>query len=215
MVHTDAANLKNAQALAGQQRAIVDQKTLKAPFAGQLASVRLIPGQYLPPGTAVVTLQALSPIYIDFLLPQQAMAQIKVGQKVTARVGAFPDRTFIGDISAINPKIELGTRNVQVRATLANDDHTLVPGMFAKVDIEVGKPQKHLTLPQTAIVYNGTATWSMSSTRAGQGQGPDGKPGLDPVRQVLTRPAPRAAIRLPSSRVSRTVTPIVSTRPDE
>ena len=184
VVDTDAANLKNAQALAGQQRAIVDQKTLKAPFAGQLGIRQVDLGQYLSPGTAVVTLQALSPIYIDFLLPQQAMAQIKVGQKVTARVDAFPDRTFTGEISAINPKIELGTRNVQVRATLANDDHTLVPGMFAKVDIEVGKPQQHLTLPQTAIVYNAYGNLVYVVDESGNGQGPDGKPGLT-VRQVF------------------------------
>lgn len=185
VVDTDAANLKNAQALAAQQRAIVDQKTLKAPFAGQLG-IRLVDlGQYLAPGTAVVTLQAVSPIYVDFLLPQQQVSQIKVGQKVTARVDAFPDRTFEGDISAINPRVELGTRNVSVRATLANEDHTLLPGMFAKVDIAIGAPHKEMTLPQTAIVYNayGNLVYVVDENSKGP-PGPDGKPTLA-VRQVF------------------------------
>ena len=185
MVDTDAANLKNAQALAGQQRAIVDQKTLKAPFAGQLGIRQIDLGQYLSPGTPVVTLQALSPIYIDFLLPQQQVAQVKVGQKVTARIDAFPDRTYEGEIFAINPKIEIGTRNVIVRATVENEDHSLLPGMFAKVDIAIGAPRKEMTLPQTAIVYNAYGNLVYVVDESGNGPpGPDGKPMLT-VQQVF------------------------------
>lgn len=185
VVDTDAANLKNAQALAGQQRAIVDQKTLKAPFAGQLGIRQIDLGQYLSPGTPVVTLQALSPIYIDFLLPQQQVAQVKVGQKVTARIDAFPDRTYEGEIFAINPKIEIGTRNVIVRATVENEDHSLLPGMFAKVDIAIGAPRKEMTLPQTAIVYNAYGNLVYVVDESGNGPpGPDGKPMLT-VQQVF------------------------------
>ena len=185
VVDTDAANLKNAQALAGQQRAIVDQKTLKAPFAGQLGIRQIDLGQYLSPGTPVVTLQALSPIYIDFLLPQQQVAQIKVGQKVTARVDAFPDRTYEGEIFAINPKIEIGTRNVIVRATVGNEDHSLLPGMFARVDIAIGAPRKEMTLPQTAIVYNAYGNLVYVVDESGEGPpGADGKPMLT-VKQVF------------------------------
>jgi len=185
VVDTDAANLKNAQALAGQQRAIVDQKTLKAPFAGQLGIRQIDLGQYLSPGTAVVTLQALSPIYIDFLLPQQQVAQIKVGQKVVARIDAFPDRTYEGEIFAINPKIEIGTRNVIVRATVENGDHSLLPGMFAKVDIAIGAPRKEMTLPQTAIVYNAYGNLVYVVDESGKGPpGPDGKPMLT-VKQIF------------------------------
>ncbi len=185
VVDTDAANLKNAQALAGQQRAIVDQKTLKAPFAGQLGIRQIDLGQYLSPGTPVVTLQALSPIYIDFLLPQQQVAQIKVGQKVEARVDAFPDRTYEGEIFAINPKIEIGTRNVIVRATVGNEDHSLLPGMFARVDIAIGAPRKEMTLPQTAIVYNAYGNLVYVVDESGEGPpGADGKPMLT-VKQVF------------------------------
>jgi|SRR5579883_206427 len=179
---TDAANVKNTEALAAQQRAIVDQKMLKAPFAGRLGIRQVDLGQYLAAGTAVVTLQALTPIYVDFTLPQQAMAQLKVGQKVRARVDAYPGKTFAGDILAISPKVEVGSRNVQVRATLANDDQTLMPGMFATVDIDVGAPQQQLTLPQTAITYN--AYGNIVYVVDDKGKGPDGKPSLV-VRQVF------------------------------
>lgn len=179
---TDAANVKNTEALAAQQRAIVDQKMLKAPFAGRLGIRQVDLGQYLAAGSAVVTLQALTPIYVDFMLPQQAMAQLKVGQKVMARVDAYPGKTFAGDILAISPKVEVGSRNVQVRATLANDDQTLMPGMFATVDIDVGAPQQQLTLPQTAITYN--AYGNIVYVVDDKGKGPDGKPRLV-VRQVF------------------------------
>jgi membrane fusion protein (multidrug efflux system) len=155
---------------------------LKAPFAGRLGIRQVDLGQYLAAGSAVVTLQALTPIYVDFMLPQQAMAQLKVGQKVMARVDAYPGKTFAGDILAISPKVEVGSRNVQVRATLANDDQTLMPGMFATVDIDVGAPQQQLTLPQTAITYN--AYGNIVYVVDDKGKGPDGKPRLV-VRQVF------------------------------
>jgi membrane fusion protein (multidrug efflux system) len=102
----------------------------------------------------MVTLQALDPIFVDFFLPQQALDRLKVGQTLSARIDTYPDRTFPGEISAINPKIDSGTRNVQVRATLKNPDHALLPGMYATVEIAAGAPTRQLTLPATAIAYN-------------------------------------------------------------
>ncbi|HLI13683.1 MAG TPA: efflux RND transporter periplasmic adaptor subunit [Alphaproteobacteria bacterium] len=151
---SDAANLKNAKAQVAEQQAVVDKKVLRAPFAGHLG-VRLVDlGQYLNAGTTIATLQALDPLYVDFYLPQQALDQIKVGQAVTAKIDAYPGQTFPGQILAINPLVDASTRNVQVRATLRNPDHKLLPGMYATVDIATGKPQVYVTLPQTAITYN-------------------------------------------------------------
>jgi membrane fusion protein (multidrug efflux system) len=153
-IDADRANLKNAQAQVAQQQAILDKKTLRAPFAGHLGIRAIDLGQYLGPGTAIVTLQALDPIYLDFFVPQQAIDQVRLGQSVTVRIDAFKDQTFAGEISAINPKIDTNTRNVQVRATLKNADHRLLPGMYATVAIDTGAPQNYITLPQTAIAYN-------------------------------------------------------------
>jgi membrane fusion protein, multidrug efflux system len=154
VVDKDAADLKNNRAQVEQQRAILEKKTLKAPFAGHLGLRQVDLGQYLAPGNVVVTLQALTPIFADFLLPQQALDKIKVGQAVTAKVDTYPGKTFPGKIMAINPKVDISTRNVQVRATLDNPERLLMPGMYVSVSTVTGAPQKLVTVPQTAISYN-------------------------------------------------------------
>lgn len=151
---SDAANLKNLQAQAASQAATVAKKNITAPFAGRLGVAAVNPGQYLSAGDKIVTLQALDPIYIDFALPQQALAKVAVGQTVTLRSDTYPDETFSGKITTIDPKVDPATRNVQVEATLTNAKQLLLPGMFATVLIDTGKTERYLTLPQTAITYN-------------------------------------------------------------
>ncbi len=153
-VDADIANLRNAQAQVDAQQAAVDKKTLKAPFSGRLGIRAADLGQFLPAGTAIVTLQALDPIHADFFLPQQALSQIETGQRITARIDTWPGETFPGEITAINPKVDTATRNVQVRATLKNPGERLLPGMFARVEITVGAPRNVVTLPVTAITSN-------------------------------------------------------------
>ena len=153
-VDTDEGNLKNAQALVAQQQALVNYKFIRAPFAGRLGIRQVDLGQYLAAGTTIVTLQQIDPIYVDFFVPQQSLAQIKVGQAATAKVDTFPDHSFAGKVLAINSLVDAATRNVQVRAEFSNKDHLLLPGMFATVDIDTGAPQKFVTLPQTAVAYN-------------------------------------------------------------
>lgn len=154
IVDNDEANLRNARAQVAVQKAILDKKTLRAPFDGKLGLRQVDLGQFLAAGTMIATLQAMDPIFVDFLLPQQAVAQITVGDRVRAKIDAFPGRIFEGKITAINPKIETGSRNVQVRATLPNADQKLMPGMFAAVELDTGAAQRLVTLPQTAVSYN-------------------------------------------------------------
>ena len=182
VVDNDEANLRNAKAQVAQQKAIVDKKTLRAPFGGKLGLRQVDLGQYLSAGTMIATLQSLDPIFVDFLLPQQAVAQLAVGAKVLAKVDAFPDRVFTGQITAINPKIETASRNIQVRATLPNADQKLLPGMFATVQLETGAAQHLITLPQTAVSYNpyGSLVYLVDD----KAKGADGKSQLT-VRQVF------------------------------
>lgn len=182
IVDNDEANLRNAKAQVAVQKAILDKKTLRAPFDGKLGLRQVDLGQFLPAGTEIATLQSLDPIFVDFLLPQQAVAQILVGEKVRAKVDAFPGRTFEGKITAINPKIDTGSRNVQVRATVSNADQKLLPGMFATVELDTGGAQRLVTLPQTAVSYNpyGSLVYIVDD----KGAGPDGKPQLT-ARQVF------------------------------
>lgn len=150
----DAANLKNAEAAVAEQRAMLNKKIVRAPFAGRLG-VRLVDeGQYITPGTAVVTLQDLNSIYADFYLPDQDAVRLQAGQKVRITTSGTGDESFEGTITAIDPKVDLKSRNVLIRATLANTKHRLLPGASAEITIDAGKGERHLTLPQTAITFN-------------------------------------------------------------
>ncbi len=150
----DAANLKSARAQVAQQQALIDKKEIRAPFSGHLGIRAVDIGQFLGPGTKIVTLQALDPIYVDFLVPQRLLARVTAGRPVTLRTDAVPGAEFTGTVSAVDPKIDPATRNAQVRATLKNPKHVLLPGMFATVELATAAPQRRLTLPQTAISYN-------------------------------------------------------------
>jgi membrane fusion protein (multidrug efflux system) len=153
-VDTDASNLKAARAQVAAQQALIEEKAVRAPFAGRLG-IRLVDeGQYLAAGTTVVTLQALDPIFIDFYVPQQALARLKVKQTVSASVDAYPGAPFSGSIASVNSRVDAASRNVQVRASFANTDRRLVPGMYANVDIDDGDPSTLVTLPQSSITYN-------------------------------------------------------------
>ena len=154
LLDTDAANLKSLKAQVAQQAAIVAKKTIRAPFKGRLGINNVNPGQYINPGDNIVSLQALDPIYVDFYLPQQTLANLKVGQLVSVSSNTYPDKSYTGNITTINPAIEVSTRNVEVEATLANKEEELIPGMFANVAITTGKPTSFLTVPQTAISFN-------------------------------------------------------------
>jgi membrane fusion protein (multidrug efflux system) len=131
-----------------------------------------------------VTLQALDPVFVDFFVPQQSMDQIRLGQTVTVKIDAFKDQSFTGEISAVNPKVDPSSRNVQIRATLGNADHKLIPGMYATVDIATGAPKNYVTLPQTAITYNpyGDTVYIVDRKT----DGADGKPQLFARQNFVT-----------------------------
>jgi membrane fusion protein (multidrug efflux system) len=183
-VDADAANLKNALAQVAEQQAMVNKKTLRAPFAGHLGVRAVDVGQYISAGTQVVTLQALDPIYVDFFLPQQALNQVRLQQEVALKIDTYPNQTFTGIINAINPKVDAATRNVQIRAVLKNPDRKLLPGMYATIEIAAGNTQRYLTLPQTAVAYNpyGETVFVIDD----KGKGADGQPQLVARQTFIT-----------------------------
>lgn len=150
----DDADLKNKQAQIASQEAIIAKKTIRAPFDGRLGISLVNPGQYVKPGDNLVTLQALDNVYVDFFLPQKYLKQISTGLTVSFSTDAYPHQPFIGKITTINPVVDLKTRNIEVEATLANAQSTLLPGMFGTVEVNTGTQQRFLTLPQTAITFN-------------------------------------------------------------
>ncbi|QRX82046.1 efflux RND transporter periplasmic adaptor subunit [Glaciimonas sp. PAMC28666] len=153
-IDSDQADLKSKRALAAQQSATVDKKTIRAPFAGKLGITTVNPGQYLNPGDKIVTLQTIDPIYVDFFIPQKQLGGLLVGQVLNLTNDAYANTAFAGKVTAISSKVDPATRNVQVEATVANTKRQLLPGMFANVNVEVGGKKMYLTLPQTAITYN-------------------------------------------------------------
>jgi membrane fusion protein (multidrug efflux system) len=151
---TDVQTLKNLQGQVNEQKAIVAKKTIRAPFSGHLGINYINPGQYINPGDTIVTLQTLNPMWVDFFIPQQALNQLKIGKAVTVTTDSYPEKNFKGTITAINPVVDITTRNVQVEATIFNPTSELVPGMFVTVVMNTDKPQYYLTLPQSAISFN-------------------------------------------------------------
>lgn len=151
---SDEANLKSTEAQVAQQKAMIQKKTIRAPFSGHLGISAVNPGQYLNPGDKVTMLQTLDPVYVDFYVPQQSISTVKVGQKVNVTVDSIPGKLFPGKITTVDPGVDAAVRNVQVEATLPNALLALTPGMFVSVAVDTGGAVDHLTLPQTAITFN-------------------------------------------------------------
>ncbi|MEO6799821.1 MAG: efflux RND transporter periplasmic adaptor subunit [Rhodanobacter sp.] len=182
----DAANadLQAKQAAVAQQKVVVAKKQLRAPFAGRAGIITTSPGDYLSAGTAVVTLQQLDPLLVDFDVPQSELGRLRVGQTVNLKLDAFAGRQFAGKLNAISPKVDADTRNAQVEATVANHDEMLTPGMFAKVSVDVGSRQRQLTVPQAAIVYNPYGD-TVYVVQPSTGKDDQGKPLPATVRQTF------------------------------
>ncbi len=152
----DAAEAARNSAAAAVERvrAIIAQKTLSAPFAGRLGIRKIDLGQYVSPGTSLITLQQLDPIYVDFPVPEKSLDLLKPNQIVEVSVDAYPGKTFRGVIKTIDARIAQESRNVLVRGELENRKRQLLPGMFANVNVVAGAPAKVVTLPRTAITYS-------------------------------------------------------------
>lgn len=146
------AALKQADANADNIRATIAKKTIRAPFAGKLG-IRLVNlGEQLDVGKAIVSLQSLSPVYANFSLPQQNLAQLKTGLAVKISSDSYPDRTFDGTLTALNPDLNATTRSVQLQATSDNSEQLLRPGMFVRVEVLLPGEQSVLAIPRTAVV---------------------------------------------------------------
>lgn len=184
---TEAADLRNKRAQVDQQRALVEKKTIRAPFAGRLGISTMNLGQYVNPGDKIVTLQELNPLYVDFHLPQQELARVAPGQMVVITSDTYPGRTFSGKITTVNPKVDPDTRNFEVEARIENPRRELLPGMYAAVEVRAGAAQRYLTLPQTAVTYSpyGDTVFLVEE----KGKGPDNKP-LQIAKQVFVTVGP-------------------------
>jgi membrane fusion protein (multidrug efflux system) len=147
------ARAKQAEAAVATLLANIAKKTIRAPFDGRIAIRQVELGQVLASGTPIASLQSVTPIYAEFSLPQQALAAVKVGQKVRMRTDTFPGETWGGEVAIINPEVDVTTRNVRIRALFDNPDGRLAPGMFAKVEVVSGEPRPVTVVPATSVLY--------------------------------------------------------------
>lgn len=146
------ATLKENEANADAIRATIAKKTIRAPFSGQLGIRQVNLGESLSVGQSIVSLQSLTPVYVDFSLPQQDLEHLKTGLKVNVTADAYPGKEFTGDLTAINPDLDTATRSVRLRAKFANTNKLLHPGMFVRVEVELPGEDKVLAIPQTAVL---------------------------------------------------------------
>jgi membrane fusion protein (multidrug efflux system) len=147
------ARAKQTTANVATLEATIAKKTIRAPFDGRISIRQVELGQVLASGTAIATLVSVHPIYADFWLPQQALADLRPGMQARLRTDVFPNRTWDGEVSTVNPEVDVSTRNVRVRATFPNTDGTLRPGMFANVEVLSPDKRRVLVIPATAVIY--------------------------------------------------------------
>lgn len=166
------SKLEQARARVAAQQARLADKTIEAPFPGQLGIFRVDPGEFVTVGEPIVTLQSLAPINVDFAVPQQELGPLREGLLVKASLEAFGPTAFTGPIIAISPKVNPATRSASVRARLPNDERLLRPGMFVDVTVRLPGERKVVTLPQTAITYNpyGDSVFLIREERTDQGE---------------------------------------------
>jgi membrane fusion protein (multidrug efflux system) len=147
------AQQKQTEANVAEIRAMIQRKTIRAPFTGTLGLRKVNLGQYLSAGSAVVPLQSLNPIYVDFGLPQQALTTVKVGRDLRVTSEDLPGKSFTGRVTALDSVVDQTTRNIQMQATLSNPEGKLRPGMFVQVAVGMGTSRPVITLPASAISY--------------------------------------------------------------
>jgi membrane fusion protein (multidrug efflux system) len=135
-------------------KAIIQDKSVEAPWAGRLGIRKVDVGSFVQAGQALVWLQTIDPVYVDFTIPEDQYARVRPGQVVETVYRAYPGEVFRGTVDVIDAKVDEATRTIEVRAVVPNADKKIVAGMFADVKTIVGEPEPVLTVPETAVTYS-------------------------------------------------------------
>lgn len=168
----DAARsqLASAKGRVASLEATLAKKTIRAPFAGILGIKQISVGQYLNPGEAVVVLQSMDPVFVEFSMPQRELGKLEEGLAVRAQVDAYPDQVFEGTLTAVNPEVDPLTRNVRLQATFENPGKELRPGLY--VDVQVVMPESRTVkmIPSSSIVFapSGDSVFVVTDNEDGQ-----------------------------------------------
>ena len=182
--------VRQMQASVDEMKAMIARKQIVAPFDGVLGIRQANLGQYLNTGAAIVPLQSLDPIYVEFNLPQQHLNQVAVGKKLRIIAKGLGDAEFPGEITAVNALIDESTRNITIQGTIKNPEHKLRPGMFVTVEVLLPENKAVLAIPSSSISYApyGDSVYVVTEKKDDDGKvvnGPDGKPVREVVQQTV------------------------------
>ena len=197
------AKRDSAAAEVQKVEAIIAQKTITAPFSGRLGLRRVEKGQYVSVGQALVWLQALDPIWVDFPVPESEVARFKLGSPIEVTVDAYPGEIFKGKVEAFDARLNQDARTLMVRGTLPNPERKLLPGMFANAAVLAGEPKQVVTVPRTALTYSlyGDSVWVVKheAAQAPPAPAPTSKK-AEPVGTAIAADAPPAEPKLKAER---------------
>jgi membrane fusion protein (multidrug efflux system) len=166
------SQFRQMQAAVAESKAVIARKQIVAPFDGYLGIRMINVGQYLNPGAAMVPLQSLDPIYVEFSLPQHQLENLAVGKKLRVSASGIEGEQFDGEITAIDSRIDEATRNILVQGTARNPKNKLRPGMFVNVEVLLPQKENVLAIPVSSISY---APYGDSVYIVTDGKTPDGK----------------------------------------
>lgn len=182
------AEFRQAQAAVDEQKALINRKTIRAPFDGSAGIRKVNVGQFINPGTPLVDVTALDTLYVNFSLPQQYVSVLTPGREVEVKIEGVDNEAYQGEITALNSIVDSSTRNIEVQATLENPEGKLLPGMFAKVNVKLPEKTKVVAIPASSISY---APYGDSVYVVVNGKGADGKDGkivrIQPVKLGTSR----------------------------
>ncbi|AIT63233.1 efflux RND transporter periplasmic adaptor subunit [Coxiella burnetii] len=148
------AQLQQTEAQVNKSLVAISKKNIRAPFSGKIGIRQVNLGQYVNPGDALVSLQSLDPLYVNFSLPEQFLKDLSLNQKLSITVDSYPEEKFEGKITALDSLVTEATRNINVQGTIPNGDYRLYPGTFANVTVYLPEKKAVVTVPQTAVTYS-------------------------------------------------------------
>lgn len=148
------SELAQAKAQVAKTRTIIKQKTIRAPFTGQMGLDETNVGQYLNQNSTIGYLRQITPLLVNFNVPQQVLPKLAKGNQLKLTTDAYPNKTFKAKLTAIDSQVDTQTRNITIQGTVPNPDNQLYPGMFVNVSVQLPEKQKVITIPQTAISFN-------------------------------------------------------------
>jgi len=185
------AKRDSAAAAVQKVEAIIAQKNITAPFAGRLGLRRMEKGQYMSPGQAMVWLQALDPIWVDFPVSEATIGKLTIGSTIELTAEAYPGQLFKGEVEAFDAKLGQDTRTLMVRARVPNPDRKLLPGMFANVAVLAGSAKEFVTVARTAVTYGlyGDSVWVVKEGASEPAANPAPTASAEPVASAIAADA--------------------------